>query len=143
MTPRHWAGLLAAPLLLAAACSDSSAEPGPTPSPDAAVSIEYSAAELAERAGCTRAVDTPDRPLFMQQAVDCLDPAWTTGADHVAFYVFGNNEGRDAWLHLAQTFGDVGVIKGDRWAVEIPDNLPGLDPVATTIRAKLDGERVS
>ena len=90
----------------------------------------------------------PDLPLFVAEAKDCLDRVWTVKHDpslgdaHVSFRVFGNNEGRDAWLQVAGTLGDHGVIKGDRWAVEIPDELPHLDAMAKLIAAGLDGERV-
>ena len=56
---------------------------------------------------------------------------------------FGNNEGRDAWLKAAATFGDVGVIKADRLVVEIPDEMPDLDATASRLVEATGGERVS
>lgn len=100
------------------------------------------AAQLAEKAGCNATgPGDGDKPLFIQDIAVCTDPTWSTDADHVAFYVFGNNDGRDGWLRLAQTFGDVGVIKGDRWAVEVPDELPNLPAVVAAIQAKIGGDR--
>jgi hypothetical protein len=109
-----------------------------------------SALDLAERSGCADAVKgASGSDLFVQQVAVCRDAAWTVEAAdventlHVSFYVFGNNDGRDGWLRAAQTFGDVGVIQGDRWVVEIPDGLPDLDAVASRIVQRLGGTRVS
>jgi hypothetical protein len=129
--------------LAAAAAGCSSGKDGTGSSPASGANL--TAVQLAQRAGCSATGPTGDEEttLFIQDQTACADPAWATDADKVAFYVFGNNEGRDAWLKLSATFGDKGVLKGDRWAVEIPDSLPNLDGVAGQINDKLGGERVS
>lgn len=145
---------LVALALAAAGCSGGQLTAAGTPTIAAAstpfLDPDARAEQLADQAGCRRSTDMPDRPLFIAAAKDCLDRAWTIPSqfpdsfpdEAVAFYVFNNNEGRDAWLHTAATFGDRGVIKGDRWAVEIPDKLPHLDQVAQTIAGRLHGQRV-
>jgi len=109
-----------------------------------------SALDLAERSGCADPVKgVPSGELFVQQVAVCRDAAWTVEAadventQHVSFYTFGNNDGRDGWVRAAQTFGDVGLVQGDRWVVEIPDSLPDLDAVAGRIVQRLGGTRVS
>ena len=143
---------------LLAACGNEETRPAaPSPTiapprlPPNTLPLDWpSASELADRAGCVRAVDTPDLPVFIAAGQDCLDPAWTVKSEtpdsvpdaHVSFYVFNNNDGRDAWIHMAGTLGDHGVVRGDRWAVEIPDDLPHLDQVASTVATLLKGVRV-
>jgi hypothetical protein len=105
---------------------------------------------LAAKARCTRPVVLPEPPLLVAQAVDCHGSGWTVKSkypddfpdDSVSFMTFNNNEGRDAWLQVAATLGDHGVIKGDRFVVEIPDQLPDLEPLALRLAEWLSGERV-
>lgn len=101
------------------------------------------AVDLAKRGGCALSTPPDEKALFVQDEADCLDQDLSTDANNTSFMVFGNNQGRDSWLQVAQTFGDVGVIKGDRWVVEIPDDLPNLEAAADEIQAKLGGSRVS
>jgi hypothetical protein len=109
----------------------------------AAEEIAHPAVVLAAQAGCMDPAAIPEKPLLVQEAIDCRDAGWTVGDSHVSFMAFGSNDGRDAWLQVAAGFGDVGVIKGDRWVVEIPDGLPHLDAVAKLLAERLDGQRVS
>lgn len=147
------AGLLtigATVVVFAIAGNDKHPAASPTPTVAAYPGEPVAAKALAEKAGCARPTDMADRPLFIAEGTECLDSAWTVKSkypdsfpdNHVSFYVFGNNDGRDAWLHTAQTLGDRGVVRGDRWAVEIPDDLPHLDAVASLITERLSGERV-
>lgn len=68
----------------------------------------------AEAVGCalsSQPYDTDE--IYVQSAKRC-----TNGG---VFYVFGNNEGRDAWVETATTFGTTVTDSGDRWVyVENP-----------------------
>jgi hypothetical protein len=152
MIRRVWvvAALVAAATGCTQARATSPTATSPTLPPPAYSSEPVAAKALAEKAGCARPTDMADRPLYIYEGAECLDPAWTVRSkstdfpdDHVSFYIFGNNTGRDGWLHMAQTLGDHGVIRGDRWAVEIPDGLPHLDAVAKQLADRLGGQRVS
>lgn len=105
--------------------------------------ITHPGLALAQRAGCAHPVRLAQPPPFVQEAVECHDKGQAADGFYVAYYAFGSNDGRDAWLKVAAGFGDVGVIRGDRFAVEIPDGLPGLDAKAAQLAAAVGGQRVS
>jgi hypothetical protein len=143
--------LLAASTLALCACSGGggsrphtdpviwTASPAASPAAD----VAHPGLALAQRAGCVHPVRLSEPPPFVQEAVDCHDQNATAGGFHVSYYAFGSNTGRDAWLKVAADFGDVGVIRGDRFAIEIPDSLPGLDAAAAKLAKATGGERVT
>lgn len=65
--------------------------------------------DQAEAAGCELSNQPYDtREIYVQDARKCRNGG--------VFYVFGNNEGRDAWVEVATTFGAEVTETGDRWA---------------------------
>lgn len=64
--------------------------------------------DQAEAAGCVLSSQPYDtREIYVQSARLCRNGG--------VFYVFGNNDGRDAWVDAATMFGAVVTEKGDRW----------------------------
>ncbi len=144
---RRSALLILAALPLAACTSQVAPAGAPAPAVQttaaaAAAAVAHPALVAARKAGCADPVKVTPTPLLAQEAVDCRSMPSAAGK-YVAFLAFGNNEGRDAWLQTAASFGDVGVIKADRLVVEIPDQEAGLDALAAKLAQATGGQRVS
>ena len=144
-----WLVPVALMLVVGCTADRNAAQPAPTTQRTpavqqaAATSID-SAMAFARRGGCSNPSLFMDEPrAFVFLSVDCMDSAWSRGGEHTSFNSFTDDEGVNGWVRLVRSSGNAGVVLGQHWAVDIPDELPDLDVLVSLLIERLGGKRIS